>query len=427
MAMKLILKNIGMLKEAEVSLNPLCVIAGVNDNGKSTIGKIVFCIIKAINRFKEDLNVSKEHEVRELFNVLYFALREVVIQGSMLESWHKVRYFFEKDITVEDARRVFEGLSLVLQEDNTLDQEGIKLLNFFRNDLNQLLEQPEDKIGMLERAFTRVFATEFDSRVLLSGASLGSIELWESSLQLMSLQVDRENKVKLLGEVEPIVLRDATFIETPLVLNYHDLLISSQTQLEERDERTLGLPFTTLHTKDLFDKLRVPVLLTDSQNTKLVKSINNIVEGELHYDKSVSNFVFKRNNDNISIKNTASGIKVFGLLQILLANGFIRKNTLLVFDEPENHLHPKWQLRLAEILVELVSSGVYIIVSSHSPYMIEALERYSELKGLKDKSSFYLADNKEIENKSQLPAIFDLLSEPFDEFRKLDAKALRNE
>ena len=81
----------------------------------------------------------------------------------------------------------------------------------------------------------------------------------------------------------------------------------------------------------------------------------------------------------------------------------------------------------AEVLVELVSQGVYIIVSSHSPYMIEALERYSALKGLEGSCSFYLAENNKVENKSQLPEIFALLSEPFDEFRQLDAKVLHDE
>lgn len=50
--MKLVLENIGMLVHAELDLKNLSIIAGENDNGKSTIGKVVFCIIKAISRYK---------------------------------------------------------------------------------------------------------------------------------------------------------------------------------------------------------------------------------------------------------------------------------------------------------------------------------------------------------------------------------------
>ena len=63
--MKLILENIGMLQHAEITLHKLCVIAGENDNGKSTVGKIVFCLVKAINRYREDLQESKEFWVEE--------------------------------------------------------------------------------------------------------------------------------------------------------------------------------------------------------------------------------------------------------------------------------------------------------------------------------------------------------------------------
>ena len=69
--MKLILENIGMLKHAEITLHRLCVIAGENDNGKSTVGKIVFCIVKAINRYKEDLQESKEYLIGEKVEEIY--------------------------------------------------------------------------------------------------------------------------------------------------------------------------------------------------------------------------------------------------------------------------------------------------------------------------------------------------------------------
>ncbi len=425
--MKLILKNIGMLKEAEVSLDPLCVIAGVNDNGKSTIGKVVFCIIKAINRYKEDLKVSKDHEIKKLIADAYFELRPLTEDRDTSFSWFDFRIILMNDNELKDSVPIFRQFLLKLKEIPALDKSVLNIIQDIESRLKLLLEQPEDTKRFIENAFTRVFAAEFDSQVLLSGAQGGFIQVWENDLQLINLNIDRNNKVTVNGEIEPIVIRDATFIETPLILNFHDLLISSQTQLELHNVRALGIPYTTLHTKDLFDKLRVPVLPSESRSAVLLSQIRTIVDGDLQYDKSQSNFVFKRASENISIKNTASGIKVFGLLQILLANEFITKNTLVVFDEPENHLHPKWQLKLAEVLVELVSQGVYIIVSSHSPYMIEALERYSALKGLEGSCSFYLAENNKVENKSQLPEIFALLSEPFDEFRQLDAKVLHDE
>lgn len=50
--MKISLKDINKIREGSISLNGLTVIAGVNDSGKSTVGKMLFALIKAINNAK---------------------------------------------------------------------------------------------------------------------------------------------------------------------------------------------------------------------------------------------------------------------------------------------------------------------------------------------------------------------------------------
>ena len=45
--MELILKNIGMLSRAKIELSGISVIAGENDTGKSTPGRVLFSLIHA--------------------------------------------------------------------------------------------------------------------------------------------------------------------------------------------------------------------------------------------------------------------------------------------------------------------------------------------------------------------------------------------
>ena len=110
-----------------------------------------------------------------------------------------------------------------------------------------------------------------------------------------------------------------------------------------------------------------------------------------------------------------------------MANDFINKNTLLILDEPENHLHPKWQIKFAELLVTLAANGLFIVVSVHSPYMIEALERFSEKLNIRQHAKFYLAKENKIEDTDELEEIFSLLAEPFQTFKEMDAEVLRDE
>ena len=180
------------------------------------------------------------------------------------------------------------------------------------------------------------------------------------------------------------------------------------------------------YTKDLFDKLVFPVENFSGIEDDLYQEINEIINGRIIFDTMEKDFVYLKNSNKIPIKNTATGIKSFGLLQMLIRNNFINRKSILIIDEPEVHLHPKWQLKYAQIIIALIKSNVDIIVASHSPYMIEALKRYSDIAGLSKKANFYLSQDEKIENENNLEEIFEILSEPFEEFRRLDASMMKS-
>ena len=428
--MKLVLENIGLLKKAEINLNHLTVIAGENDNGKSTVGKVIFCVINAMSRYKEDLQESKEYKITEKLNELFFLFRRIlsndassnidlIRQFQLLLNSNKSLFFLQS----------FEDLVKQLKsQTHGFEPEEIIKFEKLSQEIKLIIDTPENKIQSIESALNKAFSAEFDQSILQNNKKTGLIQIYENELMLFELEVHGNNKIKLIKEPEPIEINDVTFIESPLVLSFHDLLIRSQSgfDMNKRGTNRLGIPYTTLHTKDLFDKLKERNIL-DINDFGVDQFVKKIIEGDINYHNDRRDFIFKRNQEEISIKNTASGIKSFGLLQLLAKNGFIHKNAMLVFDEPENHLHPKWQLKFAELLVRLAGKGIFILVSSHSPYMIEALKRYSELSELEIEPRFYLAKDKVIENKNRLAEIFDALSEPFEVFRRMDAEALKDE
>jgi predicted ATPase len=120
------------------------------------------------------------------------------------------------------------------------------------------------------------------------------------------------------------------------------------------------------------------------------------------------------------------GIKYFGILQVLSDKNHFYNGQILILDEPEVHLHPKWQLELAKVIIELVKGGVRILVNSHSPYMIEALKRYSQIENLNDKTNFYLAQNGYIIQQDNLENIFEKLAIPMRELKNLKIKQYAN-
>ena len=428
--MQIKLRNIGMLKKAELNLNSLTLIAGENDNGKSTIGKVIFCIIKAINKYKDELQESKEHKLKERLENLFFFTRNILTHNPVLKNTEDIYFLILDEYTLEEKLLKLEELILTVRDKS--DLKDIEKIEKVLKEIYIIKDEPEDDKKYIESALNKAFFSEFDSSILLNGKEDGQITLLENSLELINIRISKDNKLSLIEDVEPIQLKDATFIETPLILNNHDLLIRSQSglSLNKRNIERLGFPYTTLHTKDLFDKLKkisFSIFLNDEFEDTILKEIQKIIDGNIVYDNKQRDFIYSKNEKAISIKNTASGIKSFGILQLLLENDILNQNSILIIDEPENHLHPKWQLKYAKVLVTLAKNGVKILIASHSPYMIEAIKRYSDLENLEESTNFYLAENSIIESRDRLEDIFKTLEEPFEIFRQMDMEILVDE
>jgi len=290
--MELQLKNIGMIKEANVKIDGLTVIAGENDTGKSTLGKALYLILES-SKFKATSNFNPSDEwKKDAFVVHTFQLMKLIFK-------------------------------MELEEDAYISLEAKDKSYFF-------------------------------------------------------------SKKKHIGELSDSE-KNIIFIETPLVWNFSKFfrdiaLVESQMNIE------LEYPFFL---KNLNFKLFIK---NASKGIDIRDKMISLMGGQFEQDDR-GDFFFNKNGKRIELENTSTGIKQFGIFQVLSQNNYLNENTVLILDEPEVHLHPKWQLEMAKIIVELVEKGVKIVVNSHSPYMLEALEVYS----LKQKinSNFYLAEKKD--------------------------------
>ena len=126
-----------------------------------------------------------------------------------------------------------------------------------------------------------------------------------------------------------------------------------------------------------------------------MKKLNEVSSGSLIRNK-VGNWYYKLEGKTLNLNNLSSGIKAFAVLRRLIENGEIRDNGILILDEPETHLHPAWQLVFAEIIVLLRKYlNLRILLNTHSPYFLHAMEVYSAYHEIADQCVYYLAENKD--------------------------------
>ena len=75
---------------------------------------------------------------------------------------------------------------------------------------------------------------------------------------------------------------------------------------------------------------------------------------------------FLENGRSFSLMQTATGIANIGFLALLIERKILDENSFIFIDEPEAHLHPAWQVVIAETLFELAKNGVHVVIATHS-------------------------------------------------------------
>nr|MCU0348970.1 hypothetical protein [Saprospiraceae bacterium] len=173
------IKNIAAIEQAEVLLDGLTVIGGENDTGKSTVGKLLFAIVKGIARYEQDLNESKEKGLRRKVEEIYFAVRRVSPSSKIMEEFSPNRLnselkqalgqhntsqipLFEDDInTVEQLiqKKIdWVNANLMGTERNVLNGQRVVLK---LEELKAIALKEDDQNSIIKRALQKAFNSVF--------------------------------------------------------------------------------------------------------------------------------------------------------------------------------------------------------------------------------------------------------------------------
>jgi|GEM_PF-235397 len=451
--MDLQIRNFGAIENADVKFDGLTVIAGENDTGKSTVGKLVFSVIKAISRYEEDLDTGKEKSITKLVEELYLKLRRNSIRD---RNFQEISAEFYTKIFLKELSPFITNQPSLFQE-FSFDNDGLNSLfkkkrNFLKginfseeeryseeeliatlDEIQSELKKDEDKSEVLKKALKKALVSEFHGEFSPKGTQQETkINFKEGVNKLFEIQGKKNTIHDFIIHDEVPPFEDVTFIESPLVIQLHDAITQARTIFEINVEQRRGFPYrptVSLHIKDLIAKIRSSEILVsddlcDEKQKEILKGIQEVIRGNWAFDKTKRDFIFSRKgNKNSDQKirsiNTASGIKSFGIIQLLLLAEVINDRTLLIIDEPETHLHPKWQVEYAKVICLLVKHEIPVLLTSHSPYLIEALRYYSKEYDIERFTNYYLAERNDnglinIEHvNDEMNRVFLKLSEPF--------------
>ena len=382
--MRLNIQNFGINESASVNINGLTVICGENDSGKSTIGKLLFAMIKASQKYEEELG---EGVISQIFLNLS-RISVLLLQGDRDESLRSISIYFrglnpDEILLTKDLSSLYSII-----DDNVSDLSLKNKIYEYLSKIDILIQNTPNEKRAKENALKKALYSEFKN------FSHKSSEIKLNDLNndtIIKFNSDKKGVSNIVFD-KPMLLDDVTYIENPFILQFRRMFLNAITLLDESNTtRSWVREKLSLHLKDLARKLSVldPKTIEFSENKlqKLSNNISELIDGSFYYDEEQDDFILNRNGHVFSSMNIASGIKALGLFNSLLKGGFVNERSLLILDEPETNLHPKWQNEYAKLLCNLVKSNIKIIIATHSPYMISALEHYS--KDIENKNFYW--------------------------------------
>lgn len=426
--MRLQIQNINKIKEADIALNGLTVIVGENDMGKSTIGRAFFSTIKAVSNMRSLSNESSANKASKHIDSLYkhfYGKRS--IDGAM-ELLPRFKSEMERICLDEAERNAFlEHLNAKIDEIDLSPRQKSLLKEDIEN-IRICYDQVDNPAAILKTELAYLVESEFMGQFCSSKSELTYIML-DTEEEGRLIFKAKNNQVTDVSFSERGFYEDITYVESPL---YFHLLDSLKYSVAYREmKRTLGYkPMAPAHVKDFVDKVLNFQNFNNQQSLFGPQSkdfhTEDIIHGMFAYDKSSRSIVYQKNGMKIKPINVASGIKSFGALQLLLDGYCISNNRPLIWDEPENHLHPQWQVEFAKVIVQIVNSGIPAMISTHSPYFLQAVRYYSAMYSIEKYVNYYMAECanedmvtiKEVTN--DLNQVFLTLAEPLNSIMNVD-------
>lgn len=415
--MEIILKNIGKVKEANIKINGITVIAGENDTGKSTISKSLYAVFNTFYKINKKIKIQKIKKIHDELK----EKREIYIPCLYLNENIKKILSDKACINKKIIKDINEQNIVISSYKNYLSTEEL-FSELKKISKNIWLEKDVDFINkLLEAYFNQEFYAQINN---IFTKEVSNIILKIKGYQDINLEVI-ENKIKLKKELKIKEFHTkALYLDDPLVLDKRHM--SSYIFGPLHIEGDVGA-----HTDNLIYDLRKKItpineIRINEKFSSIFSKINKKGIGELTLNSSSfiieKFFLFEnKNTEPLNIKNISAGLKTFIILKTLLEKGILEENGVIILDEPEIHLHPAWQVVFAELIVLIQKEfNMHILLNTHSPYFLNAIEIYSKKHNIEEKCNFYSAyllgefsEFKDVTN--NIEEIYSKLARPFQD------------
>lgn len=369
--MKIKVKNLGALKQAEFTLGDLTIICGCNNTGKTYA---TYALFGFLDSWRQMFAIEiKDDKIEQLLadGVIRIDIEEYVEQSEQIVAKACQAYTQELPNIFAAPKELFKktefqvnldikNISLNRRFELTIGSANVEIFTMTKSEESRelvvtlLVEKDKAKIPreILNRTIADALKLIIFSEVI-PRPFIASAERTGAAIFRKELNFARNRLIEEMGQannnINPMEL---------LFKVYQDYALPIKTNVDFTRE------LETIFKKSSFIAENHPDVLAD---------FADIIGGEYTVTRNDElYYVPKGKRVKLSMDQSSSAVR--SLLDI----GFYLKHEaqlgdLLMIDEPELNLHPENQRRVAKIFARLINLGIKVFITTHSDYIIKEL------------------------------------------------------
>ena len=371
--MKITLKNLGILKQAEFSLGDLTIICGENNTGKTYATYALHGFLQ-MWRALIDYGVSNT-QIQQLLRDggLKIGLEQYIRKADQILSETCQRYsnlldkivFAAPEDRFNDAEFHIEVGKVDIRDKEFKREMGIaqeRLLTFTKprgcQDLQVTLAMENVRGRKIDPDFAREVIGLIISNVVfpdyLPIPFISSAERTGAATFRRDLNFSRNRLFEEVGRADENTDPQDLLIRTyqqPYPLPIEDNVVFIR-QLEDIAKRNSFLA---------------------REHPEVLQDFADIIGGEFTITQH-NQLYYTPKGTRLKLTMVESSSAVRSLLDIgFYLRHIVQKGELLMVDEPESNLHPANQRRIARLFARLVNLGVKVFITTHSDYIVKEL------------------------------------------------------
>ena len=402
MAFDLNIKNLGKLADAKIRIGRFTVFAGPNNTGKSFVSKIVYSLFNAMNANHAEVHINNLtdslFEDIELLSrwsegsdALLSPLKDEADALYNLAVKSPVGNIEELDKIIPNLVQKANDMQTIFQENRPsiklAEQEDADTLKGFEGNLAGELRNLEQSLRNLDAL--KFIANGIKHKIeenlienfqVPSLSDLRGAEEISSQVDIKNFGIFKFSNGDIGFEIDHVLLDKSQqfskviYVESPVYWKLknalEDLWLRPRYMLIRRGQLS-GIP---RYFYDLVSALKSEYTGNMAfQNVYERITGKDILGGKIVISDSGA-FLFQENGRSFPLPVTAMGVANLGILALLIERKVLDQEAFLFIDEPEAHLHPAWQVVMAEALFDLAKGGAHVVIATHSVDILKWLE-----------------------------------------------------